>query len=60
MSYTLEQVFRTRANAPGAIDFETYPNGPRFLVKGVQKEQNEPLQPESYQRFRTILFQQQP
>lgn len=60
ISNAFKQVFRTRANAPDVIGFETYPNGPRFRVKEVQKEQEEPLQPESYQRFRTILFQQQP
>lgn len=60
ISNAFKQVFRTRANASRVIGFETYPNGPRFRVREVQKEQEEPLQPESYERFRTILFRDQP
>lgn len=60
INYAFDQIFRTNINAAGAIGFETYHDGPRFLVKEVPKKQTEPFQPDSYLRFRGILYNQQP
>ena len=57
LTYAFDKIFRRQE---GVIGYEHYTGGPRFLVKEVWQEQREPLWPDSYRRFRTVLFEKQP